>query len=617
MATLYKRQETRPVPEGAAIVTHRGRPHAQWTDPRTGRTRRAPLNPAGDRMIRTADTYTVQYFDEHGRRRKAPTGCADKASAQMVADGIERDVALRRRGHIDPAQERLTEAARRPLAEHLAEFRGDLAARGNTAKHVRMTNNHIVFLAAATNAGSIRDLTGPTIQRAIGDLRTDGRSLRTCNAYLRSVKSFTRWLWRDKRLPDDPLAGLSAFNADTDPRHIRRELTPEELVYLLDFTRGYTTPMHNLPGPDRAMVYRLALGTGFRASELRSLTPASFGLDSDPPTVTVAAAYSKRRRLDVQPIRQDLAELLRPWLRERPRDAAVFGDLPQGTARMMRQDLAAARMAWIDQADTPEERERRERSDFLRAVDHDGRLVDFHATRHTYVSGIVAGGASVKTAQELARHSTPVLTIGRYSHARLHDLTGALEALPEAGPLDEPKPHESALQATGTDEMRGQMRGHLNGNMRRNGAKRGKTPPQDKRDDDEVDTGPKLLPMHVLGEKGRDEAGRGAGGIRTPDGGFAIRCLSHLATAPCILQMYPIGSMGSSGRMDPSCGVCLRALMLNLGRSCRQSPSMARPTDRFYSGRSSGFRSILRGNSTAIAICGRRLCRLRWGIATC
>lgn len=71
-----------------------------------------------------------------------------------------------------------------------------------------------------------------------------------------------------------------------------------------------------------------------------------------------------------------------------------------------------------------------EPSDFLAYRDADGRVADFHSTRHTYISGIVAGGAPVKTAQELARHSTPVLTIGRYSHARLHDLTGALDALP-------------------------------------------------------------------------------------------------------------------------------------------------------------------------------------------
>ena len=37
------------------------------------------------------------------------------------------------------------------------------------------------------------------------------------------------------------------------------------------------------------MAYRLALGPGFRAKELRSMTPASFDLDSSPPTVTVTA----------------------------------------------------------------------------------------------------------------------------------------------------------------------------------------------------------------------------------------------------------------------------------------------------------------------------------------
>ena len=36
-----------------------------------------------------------------------------------------------------------------------------------------------------------------------------------------------------------------------------------------------------------------------------------------------------------------------------------------------------------------------------------------HAARHTYVSRVVESGASVKTCQELARHSDPTLTIGR------------------------------------------------------------------------------------------------------------------------------------------------------------------------------------------------------------
>ncbi len=65
--------------------------------------------------------------------------------------------------------------------------------------------------------------------------------------------------------------------------------------------------------------------------------------------------------------------------------------------------------------------------------DRAGEVADFHSLRHTYISRLVAGNASVKVCQELARHSTPTLTTGRYAHARLHDLTGALDSLPGVG----------------------------------------------------------------------------------------------------------------------------------------------------------------------------------------
>ena len=71
--------------------------------------------------------------------------------------------------------------------------------------------------------------------------------------------------------------------------------------------------------------------------------------------------------------------------------------------------------------------------------------------RHTYITRLVTSGASVKVCQELATHSTPTLTIGRYAHTRLHDLTRALNGLPGSGP---PGREVAALQATGTDNSR-------------------------------------------------------------------------------------------------------------------------------------------------------------------
>jgi hypothetical protein len=200
------------------------------------------------------------------------------------------------------------------------------------------------------------------------------------------------------------------------------------------------------------MVYRLALGTGLRAKELRSLTPASFRLDGDEPTVSVSAAHTKRQREDTQPIRGDLAELLHPWLAGRPSDEELFAKLPQATARMLRSDLKAARAMWISEAKTDQDRREREKSDFLEYRNKGGEVFDFHSTRHTYISAVVVGGASVKTCQELARHSTPTLTIGRYAHTRIHDLRGALDSLPDLTPSPETKPQVANLGATGTDD---------------------------------------------------------------------------------------------------------------------------------------------------------------------
>jgi hypothetical protein len=101
------------------------------------------------------------------------------------------------------------------------------------------------------------------------------------------------------------------------------------------------------------------------------------------------------------------------------------------------------------------ERHAHKRSDFLRHKNVADDGADFHgATRHGYISAIVTGGASVKTAQELARHSTPVPTIGRYAHARLHDITGELDALPDLMATARPAaPQPQELAATGTDPV--------------------------------------------------------------------------------------------------------------------------------------------------------------------
>ncbi len=358
---------------------------------------------------RKGSSWYIGYVDHEGRPR-TKKGCPDKAATEAMARKLESDVALRKIGLIDLKAEAYRNHEARPLSEHLVEFQAVLVAKGNTEKHVDLYQGRAKRLVEVAGATRISDLVTSRIQTAVMTLREEKLSLETCNHYIRAIKGFSRWLWKDGRARDYSLAPLETFNAQTDRKHPRRAFTEDELSRILAAAQSGPDILE-MTGPERAMLYHLTVGTGFRANEIRTLTPESFNLDDNPPTVTVRAAYSKRRRDDVQPIRSDLAELLRSWLDGKKAGQPVFA-LPEKCAAMLRLDLETALVPYKDAL---------------------GRFGDFHALRHTYITRLAQSGAAPKTAQTLARHSTITLTMDRYTHAKTSDQTEALNALPAIG----------------------------------------------------------------------------------------------------------------------------------------------------------------------------------------
>ena len=215
-------------------------------------------------------------------------------------------------------------------------------------------------------------------------------------------------------------------------RHARRAMCEGELRRLLDATIVAPT-RDGLSGSERGMIYRIAVETGLWASELRSLTRSSFDLDGDPPAVTVRAAYSKRRREDILPLKLSTASLIARKIESEVNAAQGLPlfNLTEKTARMIRVDLRLARARWIRETMDRTERRKRRESDFLSYVGRDGRIVDFHALRHTFISNLARGGVHPKQAQDLARHSDINLTMTRYSHTVISDRAAALAALPD------------------------------------------------------------------------------------------------------------------------------------------------------------------------------------------
>ena len=62
--------------------------------------------------------------------------------------------------------------------------------------------------------------------------------------------------------------------------------------------------------------------------------------------------------------------------------------------------------------------------------DGGGRVYDFHALRHQFISDLVAAEHPPKVVQELARPSTITLTMDRYAHIDREPQQAALESLP-------------------------------------------------------------------------------------------------------------------------------------------------------------------------------------------
>jgi len=146
-------------------------------------------------------------------------------------------------------------------------------------------------------------------------------SIKSRNYYLKAVKHFFKRMVDDQRIAESPLAHLKCQNAEKDIRRVRRALSEAELEALIAAT-SEGKAHHGLTGRERAMLYLLAVNSGLRASELASLTWRSFEFDKAAPTVTVAAAYSKHGKEDVQPLRRDVAGLFEGWCRERAEAAS-------------------------------------------------------------------------------------------------------------------------------------------------------------------------------------------------------------------------------------------------------------------------------------------------------
>lgn len=420
MAHVHKQTFTKPIPAGAERITVKGRPCVRWR----GRTKAWQVgeiiaDKPGRCRLESAKWYVTFFDPARGDTRTVP-GYTDRAATDALMVELVRTAERVDSGLIAPeaARPKLT------LVELIDRWERYVRHDGASAIGARRQRKQAESVCDGVGAVRVADLTPSAViewvgtQRLTGGRRGKGISAATASNYVGAIKTFTRWCAVvEKCEPVDHLSGLAKTRDETDRRHVRRALAPDQLDHLLLITRTSAETVYGLTGIERHALYLVACSTGLRAAELSRLTGTDFA--SRAATVTARnPAKTKTRSADTLPLDPDVADLIAPVVRaagagpvwpNRVKPSQAWWLLG---ARLIRHDLAAAGIP---------------------ARDELGRVFDFHSLRGQFATDLDRAGVSLARAQKLMRHSTPALTSKHYTNPDAAELAHDVAKLRRGG----------------------------------------------------------------------------------------------------------------------------------------------------------------------------------------
>jgi integrase len=344
--------------------------------------------------IRTEDRAT-------GKRRWVEKCYTDKRASQQKLSRWRLAAARGREGLTDP----YAGSADIPLDELMDEYLDELTTTGRSPEYIRTQRSRLGVLLSETGWKILRDITANGFSRwRAANPVDDATGLRkrgpvSMNRTLESARAWMKWCV-GTHIEADPLAGVGKVKPEGDIRRARRALTDDEQAALLQA----------VPETHRDL-YVLALLSGLRRNELKTLRWGDVRLTGTHPWIDVRAANAKSRRAESIPLHPAAASALSARWEAMGGPAAgelVFAFLPE--ARTHIAILERAGIAYVNDR---------------------GERADFHALRHSYVTGLMKRGVSPRVVMSLARHTTMSMTTTRYTHAALFDLSGAVGKLPD------------------------------------------------------------------------------------------------------------------------------------------------------------------------------------------
>jgi len=353
--------------------------------------------------------YQGFFIDQAGKKRYF-TGTKKRSETLRMARKLEEDHLQVRLGYREPLRAHF-KYRERPFMETVSEYlewgrcQGGRKNRPWSEHHASHKERHLRLWAETLDLKVLGDLDSllPRVEATMRELAKRGRAGKTIGNITEAIASFTNWCTIRGYLSEDPLAKLG--KVDTTPEERYRALSVDETHRLLTVA------------PDHLrLLYVVAMVTGLRAGELRSLTRKH--LDTNNVGLKLEPAWTKNREAGFQPLPKRLVRELQSFCGSGmvqslyqqffrkfacPKDALLY--VPSHPARELDKDLEAAGIP----KKTPE-----------------GKIA-FHALRTSFVTLTYEAGATHKEAQELARHATPGLTANTYARTRNERLAGITE----------------------------------------------------------------------------------------------------------------------------------------------------------------------------------------------
>ncbi|MBH9537675.1 tyrosine recombinase XerC [Novosphingopyxis sp. YJ-S2-01] len=261
------------------------------------------------------------------------------------------------------------------IREYAAYLRDDRRRSVHTVRaYVSTAERLMEHLDGSASKQDIAMLSAPDLRNFLADRRSDGIGNRSAARELSAVRAFLKYCGGDQ-------AALPRIRAPKAARTVPRPASPDDIMALgTDMVEAAREPW--IAARDWAVLL-LLYGCGLRISEALSLTGGDLPLGE---TLRVTGKRGKTRIVPLLPaVREAIANYAETTPFPAARDEALFRGPrggPMKPAAMRHAVLQARRRLGLSERLTP------------------------HALRHSFATHLLAGGADLRSLQELLGHAS-------------------------------------------------------------------------------------------------------------------------------------------------------------------------------------------------------------------